>query len=133
DEEGEGPDELGRQPGEGLPLAERLPDQLEIEQLEVAEAPMDELRRPGGRARGEVGLLDEDGGEPARREVARHPRPRHAAPDDQRVDDLAVQLAESGHGPSGGAGALAAGRAGRGAAGPSGRASATSSSSEPIT
>ena len=91
-------DQMGRQPRERLPLAQGLPDQPEVEELEVPEPAVDELRRARGRPRGEVDLLDEDAREPALGEVPRDARPGHAAPDDDGVEDLPVQTRQPADG-----------------------------------
>jgi len=93
-QEGERPDHLGGEPGQRLPLTQGLADELEVEPLEVPEAPVDELGRPRGGPRREVRLLDEDRREPAQAEVSRDARPRHTAPDDDGIDDGRVQPGE---------------------------------------
>ena len=97
DEEGQRAHEVRREALEGLLLAEGLADELEVEELEVAQAAVDELGRFRRRARGEVALLEEgDGGAP-QSEVARHPRAGHAAADHDGVEARSVDSVESGH------------------------------------
>src|SRR5262249_54366705 len=80
--------EMRRQPGKGLALAQGLAHQTEVEELKIPEPAVDQLRRAGGRPGGEVDLLDEDAREPPLGEVARHARAGHAAPDDDGVEEL---------------------------------------------
>ena len=93
-------DQLGRQPREGLSLAQRLPDQPEVEELEVPEAPVDELGGARGRPGGEVRLLHEDAGEPALGQVARDAGAGHAAADDDGVEDLPAEPRQPAHRPA---------------------------------
>jgi hypothetical protein len=63
---------VGREPDHQRALEERLSDQPEIEVLEVAQAPVDELRRPPGGPRGEVRALHQRHAVAAGGSVERH-------------------------------------------------------------
>ena len=79
------PHEVGRQPAQRLALAERFAHQREVEQLEIAQAAVDQLRRLGRRGRREVALLDQRRRHAAQGEIARDPGAGHAAADDDHV------------------------------------------------
>ena len=74
-----------------LALAQRFADEAELEQLEVAQAAVDELRGVRSRAGGEIALVHQGDGESAQGEVARDARSRHAAADD---DDVELRVRE---------------------------------------
>ena len=73
-------------------LLERLGDQREVEHLEVAQAPVDELAGAARGARGEVAGLDETDLEPAGGGVERRAAADHASPDHQDVELLGGHL-----------------------------------------
>src|SRR5690349_19032381 len=62
-------DEMRRIAEESSSLGECLPDKRQVDLLEVTKTTVDEPRRPRRRADGDVVLLDERGGQPARRRV----------------------------------------------------------------
>ena len=99
DEEGQRPHEMRGEATQRLALGERLPHQREIEQLEVAEAAVDELGGPRGRARGVVPLLEERDRDAAEREVAGDARAGHAAADH---DDVGPGVLDRGEIPPAG-------------------------------
>src|SRR5262249_21815180 len=84
-QERQGLDQMGREPAERLALAERFPDEGEVEQLQVAQAAVDELRGFRGGAGAEVALVEKRDRDAAQREVARRPRAGDAASDDDDV------------------------------------------------
>ena len=90
-EERHRPDQVGREPGEQQPaLLQRLADQREVEHLQVAQAAVDQLARPRGRAAGEVPLLEQPDGQATRHGVERRAGADHPAPDDQDVEGWAA-------------------------------------------
>jgi hypothetical protein len=92
--------QVRREPGgEQPPLAQRLVHQPELQLLQVAQAAVDQLRRPAGRAGGDVARLDQRHGQPARRGVERGTGPGDAATDDDHVEPLRAQAVEVGHAP----------------------------------
>ncbi len=93
-EEGDRPDEVRRDPAEHqLALLERLPDEVEVHLLEVAQAAVEELGGARGGPRPEVALLDEGGGQTTGRGIERDPGPGHPAADDEHVEVLGAEAA----------------------------------------
>src|SRR5262249_53035192 len=90
-------DGVGGGPRRGSARAQGLRDEAEVEELKIPDPAVDELRRAAGGPRGEVGLLDEHAREPTVREVSGNARPRHAAADDDGVEEFLVQAGEPGH------------------------------------
>ena len=89
-------DEVRREPGEQEPaLLQGLTDETEVEHLEVAQPPVDELGRARRRAAGEVALLQQARVEAAGDSVQGDARADDAATDDEDVE-LALAL-EAGH------------------------------------
>src|SRR5438309_926098 len=86
EEEREREHEVRRDAQQDLAFAHVAAHEAEIEELEVAEAAVDEPCGPRGRARGEVRLLDEGDLESAKGGVARDARSDDAAADDQEID-----------------------------------------------
>jgi hypothetical protein len=101
---------------ERLDLTERLPDEREVAQAQVAEAAVDELRGRARRPGGEVAALDERDREPVARRELGDPGAEDPAADDQQVEALAPESLQRG---------LA--RGGRGAQGRASRTCARSS------
>ncbi len=95
EEEGRGVHQVG---GERLhqqsPLVERFAHQSDVEPLQVAQTPVDQLARPARRAGGEVTLLDERDGEAAAGGVERDAASGDTAADDEHVEVLACQASE---------------------------------------
>ena len=75
-------------------LRERLPDQAEIELLEVAEPAMDQLARTARGARGPVALLDQRDGEAPAGGVEGRARTDHAPADHDEVEGLVPDALE---------------------------------------
>src|SRR4030095_15188802 len=96
-EEGERAHEMRGEALESLLLAEGLAAELEVEELEVAEAAVDELGGLRGRARGEIALLEEGHRGAAQDQIARHARAGHAAADHHRVEARRVDAVPAGH------------------------------------
>src|SRR4026207_1599489 len=86
----------GRPPApRGRPRAERLAHELEVPQLQVAQAAVDELGGLRRGAGGEVALLEERDGDAAQGEVARDARAGHTAPDHDHVERCLVDAREA--------------------------------------
>ena len=86
-EERQRPDQVRRgRPHEDGALAGALPRQADLAVRQVAQPAVHELRRPAAGARGEVGALQQDDGEPAARGVERDPGAGHPAAHDDDVD-----------------------------------------------
>ena len=86
-EEGHGSHEVGGKTSEEQPpFLEGFGDELEVEHLQVAQPPVDELAAATGGARGEVALFDESGGEASGHRVEGAASPRHAPADDEDVE-----------------------------------------------
>ena len=77
---------MRRDAQQDLTLAHVAADEAEVEELEIAQAAVDQARRSGGRARREIGLVDDRDGEPAEGGVPCDPCPDDAAADDEEVD-----------------------------------------------
>ena len=90
-QKGQRPDQVRRQPAERLAFAERLADQPEVEQLEIPETAVNELRRLRRCRRGEVGLLDERHRDATQGQIACDAGAGHATSDD---DDVVVGVLE---------------------------------------
>ncbi len=75
--------ELGQQQ---TALLERLPDQREVELFEVAQAAVNQLAGPAGRAGGEVARLHQGDRQTTGGGVQRHSRAGHPAADDDHVE-----------------------------------------------
>jgi hypothetical protein len=80
---------------EGLAFGEALEDKPDLILLQVAEAPVDELGGLRRRARGEIALVDDRSAKAPRRGVEGNACPCDAAADDQDVELLLAQPAES--------------------------------------
>ena len=78
-------DEVRRELYEDRALEQRLAHQAEVEVLQVAQAAVDELRRPARGARREVLALDQGDAVAARRRVERDAGAGDPAPDDDEV------------------------------------------------
>ena len=89
------PHQVRGQSPERLALAQRLAHEPEVEQLEVAQAAVDELGGARGGGGGEIALLDQRDRQPAQRQVARGAGAGHAAADD---DDVVLGVGQ-GPGP----------------------------------
>ena len=86
-EEGHRPDQVRGEPGEQQPaLLERLAHQPEVEHLEVAQAPVDQLAAATAGAAGQVALLQQPGAQPAGDGVQGGAGPDHPAADDEHVE-----------------------------------------------
>src|SRR5512146_2162310 len=88
---------MGGEALEGLLLAEGLADELEVEELEVAQAAVDQLGGLRGGAGSEVALLEQSDGGPAQHEVAGHPRAGHAAADHHHVEARRIDSVQARH------------------------------------
>jgi hypothetical protein len=81
------PGQVRRQPGDDqAAFPQRLPDQREVEHLEIAQPAVDEFAGAARRAGGEVAGLDQADGEAAGDGVERRPRSDHSAADHQEVE-----------------------------------------------
>ena len=80
--------------GEQAPLVQRFADQAEVEALQIAQAAVDELAGPAGRAGGEVALLDQRDREAAAGGVERDTAAGDASADDQHVEELGAEPLE---------------------------------------
>jgi hypothetical protein len=78
-------------PRERLDLAERLADEREMSEAEVAEPAVDELRGRARRPRGEVAPFDERDREPVPRRELGDAGPENPAADDEQVEALAPE------------------------------------------
>ena len=88
-EERHRPDQVRREPGQQqAALLEGLPDQAEVEHLEVAQPAVDELAAAAAGAAGQVALLDQPGRQAAGHGVEGHPGADHSPADDQDVELL---------------------------------------------
>ena len=76
---------------ERLDLAERLTDEREVAEAEVAEPAVDELRGCARRPGGEVAALDERDGEPVARRELGDAGAEDPAADDEQVEALAAE------------------------------------------
>jgi hypothetical protein len=86
-EEGNGTHEMGSEPGEHeVAFLERLADQGEVHQLEVAQPAVKKLARARGSAAGDVAGLDERRRQSASRGIKRNPGAGHPATDDEDVE-----------------------------------------------
>jgi hypothetical protein len=94
DQERQRPHQVRRHALQRLPLAERLAHELEVPQLQVAQAAVDELGGLRRGAGGEVALLEERDGDAAKGEVARDARAGHTAPDHDHVERCLVDARE---------------------------------------
>ena len=74
-----------------LTFAQRLPDQTELELLQVAQTAVKQLAGAARRTRGEVTCLDEGDPQAARCRVQRRADADHATADDHHVELLAAQ------------------------------------------
>ena len=92
-----------------LAFPQRLADQPELEHLQVAQAAVEQLGRPGRGAGGQVSRLDQGHGQPAGDRVERGAGADDAAADDHHVERLPAQPLETG-GPLCRSRAAAAGR-----------------------
>src|SRR5262249_26391665 len=80
------PDEMRRQAPQPLTFPQRPPHQREVEELEVAQTTVHQLRRTRGGAGAEVAAIEERHAESAHGEVPSDARPRHTAADDDDVE-----------------------------------------------
>ena len=79
-------DDVRRRRPKHLAFAQGLADQPELVMLQIAQAAMDELGRPGGRPRGEIVHLGQRNPIAAARRVARDAGAIDAATHDEDVD-----------------------------------------------
>jgi hypothetical protein len=79
---------------ERLDLAERLPDEREVAEAEVAEPAVDELRGRARRPGGKIAALDERDGEPVARRELGDAGAEDSAADDEQVEALAAEPIE---------------------------------------
>jgi hypothetical protein len=77
-------------------LAQRLGDEAEVEHLQVAQAAVDQLARPAGRAGREVAGLHQADAEPPGGRVEGRAATDHTAADDQDVERLRAHGVEGG-------------------------------------
>src|SRR5262247_1638678 len=96
-QEGQRTHEVRGEALQGLLLAEGLAHQLEVEELEIAEAAVDELGGLRGGAGGEVALLEESHGGPTEGEIAGHAGAGHAAADHDGVEARRIDSVQAGH------------------------------------
>src|SRR5215470_8224496 len=96
-QEGQRADEMGGETLQDLLLAEGLAHELEVEELEIAQAAVDQLGGLRGGAGGEVSLLEQGDGSAAQGEVARYPGAGHAAADHDGVEARGVDSVQAGH------------------------------------
>ncbi len=94
DQKGKGPDQVRRVVEQPLSLGQVLVDQPVLALLQVADPAVDELRRLGGGARGEVVPLDEGGPQAPTRRVEGDPGTGDSPADDQHVEGLRGQPSE---------------------------------------
>ena len=102
--------------GQQAALAQRLPDQAEVEHLQVAQPAVHQLAGPAGRAGRPVPALEQADGQPAGRGVQRHAGTDDAAADHDDIELVELRRVQGGlpfGGPqsAGGGGRLADGRA----------------------
>ena len=98
-EERHRPDQVRREPGEQqAALLEGLPDQAEVEHLEVAQPAVDELAAPAAGAAGQVALLDQAGRQAAGHGVEGDPGADHSPADDEDVELLGAASSRPGRG-----------------------------------
>ena len=71
-----------------LALANRLPHEMELPVLEVADAAVHQARRATGSSAGKIVALDQRDLESAHRRIARHSATRNAAADHQHIEFL---------------------------------------------
>ena len=91
----ERPDEVRRDdPAEGVHLGQRLADEAEVPEAQVAEAAVHELRGGARRAGGEVVALDEGDAETVTGSQFGDPRADDPTPDDEQVEPLSAQALE---------------------------------------
>src|SRR5262249_5096337 len=96
-QEGQGTHEVRGEALQGLLLAKGLAHQLEVEELEIAQAAVDELGGLRGGAGGEVALLEERHGRSAEGEIAGYAGAGHAAADHDGVEARGVDSVQAGH------------------------------------
>ena len=83
---------MGRDSGQQqVPLAQGLPYELELEQLQVPQPAVNELARPARGARRQVPCLDQPDRQAARHRVERDAHAGDPAPNDENVELLALQ------------------------------------------
>ena len=97
--------QVRREPLQQQPaLLQRLPDEREVQHLQIAQAAVDELARPARRARRPVTRLDQPGGQAAGRRVQRgarrRPRPRPPPARPVRARPFAASASARSAGPS---------------------------------
>jgi len=90
-QEGQRPHEVRRQPPQALALGERLAHEAEVEQLEIAQAAVDQLRGARGGGGGEIALVDQRDRQASQGQVAGGAGPGHAAAED---DDVVVAVGQ---------------------------------------
>src|SRR5207248_1504202 len=88
--------EVRRHELEDPALPKALPDEMQLQALQVAEPPVDELRGPRGRPGREVAPLDERDREPTEHGVQGDARSRHPAADDEEVEALVSEVPQGG-------------------------------------
>ena len=85
EDEPQRPDDVGGRGKQHLALVQRLADQAELVELEVAQAAVDELGRGRGGGAGKVAHLGEEDAEAAALRVAGDAAPVHAAADHREI------------------------------------------------
>ena len=87
EQERQRPDEMRSQASpQQIALLAGGEDEPQVAQLEIAQATMDELGRATAGAAGEVPLVDQADGKPAKRRLTGNPRSVDATPDDQDIE-----------------------------------------------
>ena len=81
------PNDVGRRRPQNFPLGQRLPDQTKLVIFQIAQTAVDELRRPGRGAAGEIAHLAQDHAQAASRRVAGDAASIDPPADDDQVDD----------------------------------------------
>src|SRR5262249_5151821 len=70
------------------PLVQRLVDEREVAEIEIAQTPGDQLRGNTARAGGEISLVDEGDAQPAERRIKGNAGAGDAAAEDEQVEGL---------------------------------------------
>ena len=96
DEEWQGLDKVGCVVEQSLPLGQRLVDEPVLLLLQIPQAAVHQLRRPGRRARREVPGLDQAGAQATRRRVQRDADSGDAAADHEDVERFVGQPRQGG-------------------------------------
>ena len=85
-DESKGANEVGRESQESVALGETLAHQRQLPILQIAQATMNQPRRPAGRPGGDVVGIDHDDGEAVENEFPGQRRPVDAGPEDHDID-----------------------------------------------